>query len=868
MVNQIPGITRRVQPNVFTRIRTRQRVNAAAGGIRDVVIIGEGEREETLVLSASGGGADGVNPAYNGSNSPDGRHFLISKTNLIEGRSSILKNGIPLVVLEGSISTSPFDSRYGARVDALTGRVELQRAHIEDVGGDTSVLLYKPSAANVGNGTASVSSTSLVDTNAPSETWTARVSSIVVDSLGDPVPGEAILSVTGSVSGQIFDSNGSPVLWKSDGVFVDNGILNVAFSEGSAAFHVGDKFTIKIASGVLQEGDTLEARFIAEEDLNDPELFDTPGDLFAKHGDPSVANALSLGAQMAFENGAPRVMALQARPPVPRKTSQVLIAGYDALTGSGGATGNADVEDTIFPLSVGALPDADLAVALFLINSDGTETQLGLNKEAFYNSTYTSLAAAYSSFVTNVSLSNTYTVFQSPQVEDSGNDGYVTVLSATEIQFTSSTAAFAADRVDAGEGDIGKEIVILSPNTIAGTPPAYGRYTITEIGDGYGAVNTVKATGVISSPPAFPTLPAVGSGYSNVVWQIQDPSDLGTYVAITDDVATTQLDNTPAIKSGLRALYVDIKDSQFFDTNWALAYETMETVEVQFVVPLPNATYSNIFSGGKIHVEKMSNILNAKERVLLVGSMPGLTPNNLIGRDLAAVEDIGVLEGIQGDDPEEVLGGNIEDLADYNVEAAFGDSFRVVWMHPDQIVRNLSGTNTFLPGFYMAACLGGFLAGQTQISEPPTFKTLTGFNILRNKVYRNVTLDELAEAGVLVVQPVTGGGRMLHGLTTTSSNAAEEEEISIVGIRDFVARVLRNTMRPFVGKVNSATLLAEISAGVDKVLRSLVSQGLLTGVGAISVQRNPAEPRQVDISVEVAPAGPINWIFMDITVSL
>lgn len=168
----------------------------------------------------------------------------------------------------------------------------------------------------------------------------------------------------------------------------------------------------------------------------------------------------------------------------------------------------------------------------------------------------------------------------------------------------------------------------------------------------------------------------------------------------------------------------------------------------------------------------------------------------------------------------------------------------------------------------MAAALGGFLAGQTQISEPPTYKTLTGFSILRDKIYRNITLDELAEAGVLVVQPVTGGGRMLHGLTTVSSNAPEEEEISIVGIRDFVARVLRNTMRPFVGKVNSPTLLAEISAGVDKVLRSIVAQGLLTGVGAITVQRNPAEPRQVDIAVEVAPAGPINWIFMDITVSL
>jgi hypothetical protein len=173
-----------------------------------------------------------------------------------------------------------------------------------------------------------------------------------------------------------------------------------------------------------------------------------------------------------------------------------------------------------------------------------------------------------------------------------------------------------------------------------------------------------------------------------------------------------------------------------------------------------------------------------------------------------------------------------------------------------------------LPGFYQAAALGGFLAGQSNIAEPPTYKTLTGYTILRDKVYRQITLDELADAGVLVCQPVAGGARMLHGLTTVQSGAPEEEEISIIGIRDAVARILRNSLRPFVGKVNSPTIVAEISGGIDKLLRSLVSQGLLTGVGAITVTRNPVEPRQIDIAVEINPTGPVNWIFVDVTVSL
>ena len=319
---------------------------------------------------------------------------------------------------------------------------------------------------------------------------------------------------------------------------------------------------------------------------------------------------------------------------------------------------------------------------------------------------------------------------------------------------------------------------------------------------------------------------------------------------------------------GLKITYTDVVDSAYFDTNWSAAYDSLELANAQFVVPLPSQTISNVFSRGKVHVETMSNIVNAKERMLLIGALSGLEPDNLTGTSLAAAENIGVLEGIQGDDAEEVLAGNIEDLADYSVSAAYGDSFRVVYMAPDQIVRNIAGTNTFLPGYYMAAALGGFLSGQTAIQEPPTFKNLTGFNILRDKVYRQITLDGLADAGVLVVQPVAGGGKMLHGLTTTQSLAPEEEEISIVGIRDQIARVLRGSLRPFVGKVNSPTIISEISSGVEKILRSQISQGLLTNIGAISVQRNAVEPRQIDISAEINPAGPINWIFIDVEVSL
>ncbi|MHA2069944.1 MAG: hypothetical protein ACXABY_36735, partial [Candidatus Thorarchaeota archaeon] len=369
-----------------------------------------------------------------------------------------------------------------------------------------------------------------------------------------------------------------------------------------------------------------------------------------------------------------------------------------------------------------------------------------------------------------------------------------------------------------GEGDVGKLIEILAPAEVLGT------YTIDTIGDGYGSTNCVTAT--IDSGTIPGGAEVVIDGY--VEYQVLDPNESGAYFAITDDVAVNNL----TVGKGLRVSYVDTQDADFFDTNWTEGLEAAEEVDIQIIAPLPKATISNVFQATKVHVEQMSNILNQRERIAVFGSITGITPDALLGNTTVAVEDVGILEGIQGDDAEEVLAGNIEDLTNYSVEDAFGDSFRCIWMHPDQIVRNIGGQNTNLPGFYMAPALAGFLSGQTNIAQPPTYKTLSGFSILRDRLLRKAVRNDLAGVGVLVVEPVAGGGRMLHGLTTTNSGAPEEEEISIVSIRDQVARTVRASLRSFIGRVQSPTIISEVNQGVGKLLRSLVGQGLLAGFGS------------------------------------
>lgn len=852
MANNIPGVPQRTQPRAFVRTKTLSRSVAGNTGPRVMCIVGEGEAQETLVESAKGAGADGVNPDFSGSTSPDGRHFLLSKTALIENRTSLLKNGSPLRVLEADIDVLPFDSRYDARVEIATGRVQLQQAYLVNQGGTTASPLYwSAPLTNAGNGIPNLTAASLVETAAPAETWTLRCISVIRDGYGVLIPGKATFALSGSVSGVIKDTNGNPIRWKSDGTVVSNEILSFSISEGAVSFDVGDRFTLEVDSGVLVKGDNLVATYIAEQDLNDPEIFDNGPALFAKHGEPSTDNALSLAAQMAFENGAPRIIALQAKPPVPRRLSTELMAADNPLTTEvEGATGSTASADCIFPLPLGAKPDANTDVHVFVTSSDGTEEQLVLSKEDFYNASYNTVASAYSGFVTGA-FSQSYTMIEAPQVEDTGLDGYVITTSTTVIRFQSDTAYFSVDYLDSGEDDTLKQLQITSPGALAAT------YNILSVGDGYGdntVITAARTTGTHTS----------GVAHSDVDWRVIDNSDTGTYICLTDDIVANYL----TAGKGLRVSYIDQKDADFFDATWTLAFEALETVDLQILVPVPSATISNIFQAARVHCEVMSNVVNARERNLIIGAISGLTPENLIGREDAAVEDIGVLEGVQGDDVEEVLAGNIEDLADYSVTAAYGNTFRVVYMAPDQIVRSINGTNTVLSGNYLAACLAGHLAAQTDFSQPVTFKTLVGFNILRDRQYRQVILDELADAGVCVVQPVSGGGKILHGLTTAQSGAPEEEEISIIYIRDAAAAALRSAVTPFIGTVSGPTTIPALTSAVKNTLEGLVSQGLLTGFANLYVKRNPSEPRQYDVSVTISPATPINWVFVDLSVTI
>ena len=343
---------------------------------------------------------------------------------------------------------------------------------------------------------------------------------------------------------------------------------------------------------------------------------------------------------------------------------------------------------------------------------------------------------------------------------------------------------------------------------------------------------------------------------SPVRFEVLDPTLQSNYVVVNHNIVPNG--------NQLRVTIVDARDANFFDAGWETALLSMTKVECDILVPLPAQTISVIFQNALSHCLSMSNIRNKKERVLFIGAISGLTADNLSGNALAAVEDIGILEGIQGETVTDILSGNIEDLANYSVPNAFGNTFRAVYFYPDQIVVQAGTNNILTDGFYIAAAAAGYEAADTIIQNPLTNKTLSGFTILRNKQFSTATLEQLAAAGVTTLQPVAGGGRVVWGITTSQSGFVEEQEISIVFIRDRVAKNLRAGFSGFIGTPQSEDTSTILNTRAVIILNALVSQGLISAYAGLSVAQDDVDPTQWDITVNVQPTYPVNFIYIKV----
>ena len=984
MASTIPG-GQSLNPGVYSQDTTIPRGVSNNSTPRIAAIMGTGLTEFAVALNANGGGNDGLDSTWTTTANRNGRFFLLGGSGNVTypfyaGTTTLYKNNVALSGIEITplTATTTFASKYQYAFDPTLGKILLQTSTLKDQGGSFWTVSYINPTANKGG---KITNLTLINSTAVSETWYIRCISVQRSNASTIIPGTAQFIAIGTVSGQKFDANGNPYIWTTltssstpPATPPNNTVLQFNIVEGTTVFEPGDQFVIKVNSQILSAGDDLTATCVPQSFINQPKVYTNVNSIYKDRGTPSTTNTLSLGCQMAFENGASSVYAVQCAPPLPTRDNFVLTNSMDNILNPATGQSPPNVNDFLFPLPSTYTPDTSADVHFFITPPQGTEMQILPNKypssgasitfsnpptstqmlnfiSATATGAYADAAFAYTllnlpTATTDSSLDGviakksggTYyqATFSSPSIYfdstyvgkwinviDSANSANLNVQSTPQVgsfliqnvvggsvvidltnqtqpPYTGATFMFPAfAATDTGHKEA-FSVLDANFNVISsGVPASPLSYTDGIIASTTGDAGTItSATGSsviaayitsaagIANPPAYVKVNTTFNGNqgtyaitgnasgvltiqkmfvneSNLRFSIVDPlSTNGSWYVLVNNLVVPN-------SNALRITIVSQNSANFFDVGWDNAFASMEKIECDVVVPLPKQTITTIFQNAVAHCSKMSSLRYRKERLPIIGAINGLAVENVVGSPAVpvAVENIGVLEGIQGNIANVLHVA--EDLANYSVIDAYGSTYRCVYMYPDQIVKTMlnTGDATTIDGYFSAAALAGWLTGQLQIQVPPTAKTLVGFSIPDTRLLSPDELEQLTASGICTLQPAgASGGTIVFGITTSQSGYPEEQEISIVMIRDTISKLYRALFKPFIGQPAVPETQTDLQLVASQGLDSFVSKGWITQWAGLTATQDPVEPRQWNVTAAVQPTYGIDWIYINFKV--
>ncbi|WP_159711429.1 phage tail sheath subtilisin-like domain-containing protein [Geminicoccus flavidas] len=267
------------------------------------------------------------------------------------------------------------------------------------------------------------------------------------------------------------------------------------------------------------------------------------------------------------------------------------------------------------------------------------------------------------------------------------------------------------------------------------------------------------------------------------------------------------------------------------NAEWADAYETLQTVDVQWVTPI--SPEPSIWAMNDAHVSFMSN--NKKERRAIVGTDLGTSNEDAI----SAAKSL--------------------------------NSDRTSLVHIGHYSYDPQGNLVLRPAYLTAALIAGAFAGVNP-GTPMTNKALKVVALERD--LRNPTeTDVLINGGVLCVENTDTGYKVVQSISTWLINSNyNRREVSTGVAVDFTARNWRQAVDSLRGSKSNPLLISQAISRSDSVLREL-SRPEPQGVGVLAGDEANPPYKNIQASIEgdvlrlqaqVSPVIPNNYILITI----
>ena len=400
----------------------------------------------------------------------------------------------------------------------------------------------------------------------------------------------------------------------------------------------------------------------------------------------------------------------------------------------------------------------------------------------------------------------------------------------------------------------------VAPYTITSVDPAFGVIVLNTA-----PTATVLQNGLLATYYYGNSKPSLGDTYY-VSYDVQK-SDVSYLPAlytdpaqVSNDFGSANLDNPISLAAFLcfsagtdRIMMVQTKKtgynvdgSTYSSTlDYEIAITALEAEEISVITTLSTdaVVTSYVFN----HCVKMSSILNRKERFCIV-----TLDDSMFNRKQ---------DEIQG----------FVDIANGYEQTGSGE--RIVVLAPAKIQLPTQDAATgvlsysTVPSYYAAASIMGGLI-QRDPAEPLTKKSVVGFSALEGKFkYTEPDKDTLGGNGVTVLEQNGTVISVRHGMTTDTTTPYSNE-ISVVQIKDYVAKILRNGLEnAYVGRKLVPETLVGMKASTDAILGRLKVNEIIYGYRNINVVEDPYDPTQVNVTFDMKPISPLNYIMITITLN-
>jgi len=191
----------------------------------------------------------------------------------------------------------------------------------------------------------------------------------------------------------------------------------------------------------------------------------------------------------------------------------------------------------------------------------------------------------------------------------------------------------------------------------------------------------------------------------------------------------------------------------------------------------------------------------------------------------------------------------------------------IIW--PPYTTASPDGTSELVEGYFICAALAGSISA-LPAQQGFTNLKLSGFDRLSFSnlgYFKDSQLDTMASGGVMIfTQTSTDALIQCRHQLMTNMSAIEYRELSIVKNVDYIAKLLRARIRPFIGIWNITSFFLETlkvllqGTFADLKVSDDIAGPNITSAQIVSLEENATSPDRIDVIVDLGIPYPANDI--------